>query len=277
MLRSILEEYGGEDRIVRNYIYLRALGAIDGKYLAARQTIAIWEERAQEILNDGFPMAAPIPHLSEQVGIGEFSPKLRTLISQRLKQMHTIIVHRNVTTGRFDSARWYGTRMASRTLISAEEYLRTSYRPDCDYVDGEVLERNVGEKTHGTVQKKIVLYLAPRETELGICVFPTQRVGVSQTRIRIPDVCVTLGEPAEQIFTKPPFICIEVLSPEDRWARIQQRIDDYLAMGVPYVWVLDRSTETAYTATPSERMQQVTTGVLKTLNPSVELPLREIL
>ena len=166
--------------------------------------------------------------------------------------------------------------MASRTLISVEEYLRTSYRPDCDYVDGEVLERNVGEKDHSSLQKKIILYLAARESQLGICVFPEQRVQVSATRFRIPDVCVTLGEPAEQIFTKPPFICIEILSPEDRWPRIQQRIDDYLAMGVPYVWVLDPATQTAYSATPAERTQEVTGGVLKTQNPSVEVPLGEI-
>ena len=62
--------------------------------------------------------------------------------------------------------------MASRTLISVEEYLRTSYRPDCDYVDGEVLERNVGEKDHSSLQKKIILYLAAHEQQLGICVFP---------------------------------------------------------------------------------------------------------
>jgi Uma2 family endonuclease len=66
------------------------------------------------------------------------------------------------------------------------------------------------------------------------------------------------------------------LSPGDRWPRIQQRIDDYLAMGVPYVWVLDPSAKTAYAATPSARTQQVTGSVLKTLNPSVELPLSEI-
>ena len=57
--------------------------------------------------------------------------------------------------------------MASRTLISVEEYLRTSYRPDCDYVDGEVLERNVGEKSHAKLQKAILLFLSAREKELG--------------------------------------------------------------------------------------------------------------
>jgi Uma2 family endonuclease len=166
--------------------------------------------------------------------------------------------------------------MASRTLISVEEYLRTSYRPDCDYVDGEVVERNIGEKSHAKLQKAILLYLSARERKLGIWVIQEQRVQVSAKRFRIPDICVTLGEPNEEILRQPPFICIEVLSPGDRWPRIQQRIDDYLAMGVPYVWVLDPSAKTAYAATPSARTQQVTGSVLKTLNPSVELPLSEI-
>jgi len=34
--------------------------------------------------------------------------------------------------------------MSSTTLISVQEYIATSYRPDCDYVDGEVRERNLG-------------------------------------------------------------------------------------------------------------------------------------
>ena len=166
--------------------------------------------------------------------------------------------------------------MASRTLISVEEYLRTSYRPDCDYVDGEVLERNMGEKSHAKLQKAILLYLSVREKELGIWVIQEQRVQVSAKRFRIPDICVTLGEPNEEILRQPPFICIEILSPEDRWPRIQQRIDDYIAMGVPYVWVLDPAAKTAYSVTRTAGTNQVT-DVLKTDNPSVELPLSEIL
>lgn len=36
--------------------------------------------------------------------------------------------------------------------ISVDDYLRTTYDPDCDYVDGEVIERNVGERDHGELQ-----------------------------------------------------------------------------------------------------------------------------
>ena len=31
------------------------------------------------------------------------------------------------------------------TLLSIDEYLHTSYKPDVDFVDGEIEERNLGE------------------------------------------------------------------------------------------------------------------------------------
>ena len=167
--------------------------------------------------------------------------------------------------------------MASRTLISVEEYLRTSYRPDCDYVDGEVVERNMGELDHSWLQTALSAYLFARRNELKITVLVEQRVQVSATRFRIPDICVIEGpKPVEQILTKPPFVCIEILSPEDRWPRTQQRIDDYLAMGVPYVWVLDPVTKRAYSVT-KEGTREISDGFLRTQHPPIEVPLTEIL
>ena len=166
--------------------------------------------------------------------------------------------------------------MESRTLISVEEYLRTSYRPDCDYVDGEVVERNLGERDHSSTQKALILYLGNREAQWGIQVFPEQRVQVSPARYRVPDICVVLGKPAEQIFTAPPFLCIEVLSPEDRMSRVRERVDDYLAMGVPHVWVLDPAGRCAYQITPAEGWREVKDGVLRTGAPDIEAPLAEI-
>src|ERR1700690_2975335 len=123
--------------------------------------------------------------------------------------------------------------MSTRTLIPVEEYLATSYSPDCDYVDGQVVERNLGEWDHSSLQAAIVAYFWTRRKQWGINAVPEQRVQVKPARFRIPDVCVVLGNPSEQILTKPPFICIEILSPEDRMSRVEERIDDYLAMGVP--------------------------------------------
>jgi Uma2 family endonuclease len=167
--------------------------------------------------------------------------------------------------------------MPTKTLISVEEYLATSYRPDCDYVDGVVEERNLGELDHGWLQGLLIAYFFARRKEWGISVIPELRVQVKPTRFRVPDVCVVLGgKPAEQILTKPPFLCIEILSPEDRMSRVEERIDDYLAMGVPYVWVLDPATRRAYVATAADGLREVKSGVLKTGNPALEVPLAEI-
>jgi Uma2 family endonuclease len=165
--------------------------------------------------------------------------------------------------------------MAARTLISVEEYLSTSYRPDCDYVDGEVVERNVGEKDHSSLQGDVYAYLL-RYRKQGIIPYLELRVQVKSTRFRIPDICVTVGDPGEQILTKPPILCIEILSPEDRMKRVQERIDDYLQMGIPIVWVLDPETKRAYTATAADGLREVKTGVLRTETPVLELPLSEI-
>ena len=166
--------------------------------------------------------------------------------------------------------------MPTGTLISVEQYLATSYRPDCDYVDGRIEERNLGEWDHSKLQAAITAYFYQRRKTWNISVAPEQRVQVSPTRFRIPDVCVVLGEPDGQIFRQPPFICIEILSKDDRMTEMQRRINDYLAMGVSYVWVLDPSARQVYVATPAAGFHEFKGEVLRTENPVLELPLAEI-
>ncbi len=166
--------------------------------------------------------------------------------------------------------------MATRTLISVQEYLSTAYSPDCDYVDGEVQERNLGEWDHSSLQMRMLLYLGNRAKQWGIQVVPEQRVQVSANRFRIPDICVVLGAPDGQVLRQPPFLCIEILSPEDRMSRVRERIDDYLKMGVPHVWVLDPHSKAAYQITAAEGWREVKDGTLRTQNPSFEVPLAEV-
>ena len=170
----------------------------------------------------------------------------------------------------------YHKNMESRTLTSVGEYLSTSYHPDFEYVDGQLLERNLGERDHSEVQMAVSAYLHNRRRELGIHVFPEQRVQMSATRFRVPDICVVAGSrPKDLILKEPPLICIEILSKEDRPGDIQQRIDDYLTFGVPYVWIVDPRSRRArvYTAGGSK---EATDGFLRTENPQIVVPLTEI-
>ena len=158
-------------------------------------------------------------------------------------------------------------------LVSLEEYLDSSYSPDREYVDGVVREINVGERPHSKVQFNIIKSLARRYPHLGV--WPELRVRTAPTRIRLPDVCITLEDPRTDIFETPPFICIEILSAEDRWTRIQQKIDDYLRFGVPYVFVLDPRDRRAWACT-KDGNTEIRDGVLRTENPSLAVPLTEI-
>jgi Uma2 family endonuclease len=139
--------------------------------------------------------------------------------------------------------------MSTPTLISVDEYLTTAYSPDVDYVDGTLEERNEGEKPHSKAQRKLVL-LIEKASGGKVCVWPEQRVQVRATRYRVVDVCATIGEPDEDIFTTPPFICIEVLSRRDSMTTIQEKLDDYLGFGVPHIWILDPRRSKAYTYGP---------------------------
>lgn len=166
--------------------------------------------------------------------------------------------------------------MPAGEMIPLEKYLTTCSSPDHDYVDGYLEKRHSGRFDHSQLQTAVAAYFGSRQKQLGIIPLVSQRVQVAPTRFRIPDVCVVLGEPGEQILTHPPFLCIEVRAPQDRMSGVEQRIDDYLAMGVRYVWVLDPCTEHAYTSTAAEGLREVRGGVLATENPTLAMPLVEV-
>ena len=166
---------------------------------------------------------------------------------------------------------------AAPALIPVEEYLRTSF-PDGDreYVDGAIVERNLGEKDHSRAQRELILFFGALRATIGTIAFPEQRIQVQPTRFRIPDVCVYIGgEPEEQVFRTPPFLAIEIVSKDDRASDLQEKIHDYIAFGVQFVWVIDPRTRLGYIHT-SEGSREAKDGVLRTTKPAIELPLRQL-
>jgi Uma2 family endonuclease len=130
--------------------------------------------------------------------------------------------------------------MASSSAVPVEEYLRTTYHPDMEYLDGQLVERHVGEYFHSYLQSLIVGVLLSRHREHGFHVFTEQRVKVSdRPRYRIPDICVkALPHQITPILLQPE-LAIEVVSPDDEAAEMLAKIGDYLAAGIPHIWVID--------------------------------------
>ena len=90
-------------------------------------------------------------------------------------------------------------------LMTPEQYLRTSFDGlDCEYVDGEIVERYGGEQ-HSKAQVRLVEILYElRKTTLANA-FLSLRLKLSETRYRIPDISIFAGqEPTENIPSTPP-------------------------------------------------------------------------
>ena len=134
--------------------------------------------------------------------------------------------------------------MATISQISLHEYLATNYRPDCEYVDGEVRERNVGKWEHARLQWLLAAWFFTHEKEWGITGSTEQRVRVSGKRVRAPDLVVLAAGRQPDILTDPPLLVIEILSPDDSYSDTQERTQDYRAMGVETVWIVDPKTRT---------------------------------
>ena len=138
----------------------------------------------------------------------------------------------------------YDLLMATVLQIPLTEYLGTNYRPDCEYVDGEIRERNVGKYEHARIQALLASWFYQHEKTWGVQVVTEQRVRVSPTRVRIPDVALlTLGSQPD-VIVEPPLLVVEILSPDDSYSDTEERAQDYRAMGVETVWIINPKTRT---------------------------------
>jgi Uma2 family endonuclease len=134
--------------------------------------------------------------------------------------------------------------MATSPGLSLSEYITTNYRPDREYVDGEVRDRNVGKWEHARLQALLASWFGSQEKSWSVKVATEQRVQVSPTRVRIPDVMLVSRGPQPEVAVDPPMLVVEILSPDDTYTETQSRSADYLHMGVPCVWIIDPTSRT---------------------------------
>jgi Uma2 family endonuclease len=161
-------------------------------------------------------------------------------------------------------------------FVSVEEYLREDYEPDCDYVDGVLEERHLGERDHGETEAAVYTYFKTKGRKPNVRPYLEQRVQVKPTRYRVPDVCLMVGpKPSEQIFRTSPAIVIEVLSPEDRLPRMQRRVTDFLDFGARQVWIIDPASRVGW-VWDRAGMRELAGGVFEDAELGITMPLADI-
>ncbi len=160
-------------------------------------------------------------------------------------------------------------------LVPVQAYLDRVYRPDREYVDGRVEKRNVGEYDHADIQQVVLLALLQQGRPMGYRAMQELRVQVSETRFRIPDVCLLPAGLRTPIIRQAPLLCVEVLSPRDRIGAMAERCQDFLAMGVPVVWIFDPQRRLAYTLT-SQGLTEQRSGTLVLSQPPIVLDIEAV-
>jgi Uma2 family endonuclease len=168
------------------------------------------------------------------------------------------------------------TLPSSEELWTVREYLRTSWSPDREYVDGRIEERNLGEKEHSIIQRFLTVLFAIKRAEWEVEVFPELRTQTKPRNFRVPDVLVMrAGDKFERYVTHPPLIAIEILSPEDSVSAMQAKAAEYLAFGVEHIWIIDPERRQAWTATATG-LHLVQTGELTVPETPIRVVLGEL-
>jgi Uma2 family endonuclease len=137
--------------------------------------------------------------------------------------------------------------MAINAAISEAEYLSAVFEGlDREYRHGEVVERTIPTYLHGVIQGMLyALFLAYRKSH-NLVPSTEARHRLADGLIRIPDVAVHQGMPREACPNTPPFVAIEVLSPDDRVSDVMQKLKEYRDFGVAHVWAVDPENRTLF-------------------------------
>jgi Uma2 family endonuclease len=128
--------------------------------------------------------------------------------------------------------------MTTGTAVSVEEYLRTSYEPNCEYVDGVLVPKAMGTKKHGKLQFQIATLIERAFPNYETT--PEQTVRITATKYLVPDLAVERRDESQDPYPiTPVHLCIEILSPGDRLQEVLEKCDTYHGWGTPYTWVVD--------------------------------------
>ena len=157
----------------------------------------------------------------------------------------------------------------SQKLITVEEYaqLPPSDTPT-ELVKGRIVEMNLPKPKHGTIVTRAARILDEFAEKHDLGIVPCADAGVVTERdpdtLRGADVAffsydrLPRDADLDRYPTSAPEIVLEVRSPSDRWAKVLEKVAEYLNAGVLRVCVLDPPTRTIHVYLPAQPEFQLT-------------------
>ena len=124
--------------------------------------------------------------------------------------------------------------------------------PEGEFLDGEIVERNSGENPHSLAQLNLAVIFALLGKTLPLHPRPEIRMQINPTRFRVADLAVYAGDPpAENVPSRPPLVAVEIVSRDDRYTEVIQKLEEYLDWGVAHVWLVDPWLRKTYAYDPA--------------------------
>ena len=160
------------------------------------------------------------------------------------------------------------------TLMPVDEYLRTSYKPACEYRDGVLTQKPMPTRKHALIQSSVYGLIHALFPDLEAVTELTVRL--SENRYLVPDVAVQRKDRIQKPYpTEPIHLCVEILSPDDHFSEVVAKCEEYVAWGVPMVWIIDPVHQVAWEFSPKRPLHEVSLDGSLTA-PEIAIPLAEI-
>lgn len=144
--------------------------------------------------------------------------------------------------------------------VSEEEYLRTDYEPNCEYLDGVLVPKALSDETHSRLQAILAAYFIAVEQKYGFRVVTEIHTRICPKRWRIPDLAVLAGEKTGRRYPDsdaPPVLTIEIVSLDEPWSELYGKITDHLAVGVQTAIIVDPYKKTVFVARPNQPLHEI--------------------
>ncbi len=131
-------------------------------------------------------------------------------------------------------------------LVSVDEFLRTSYKPACDYIDGVLRQKSKPTFNHSKVQTRVATIVEGQRP--GFDAATELTVKIREGKFLVPDIAIqrVADLQTDAYPTKPVHLCVEVLSPGDRFSEVLSKCDDFLDWGVSMTWIIDPDKRRAW-------------------------------
>lgn len=154
----------------------------------------------------------------------------------------------------------------AQKLITAEEFARMPNPPDGsqqELVQGVVITMPPPGGRHGVCCLKIGRRIGNYVDEHNLGTTASNDTGFITERdpdsVLGPDICFwgreRLPEVPEGYIEIAPDLVVEVISPSDRYARIQNKVNEYLEKGVRLIWVMDPEDRSAAVLRGGQKMK----------------------